>query len=516
MQFFWRLQAVLLVAVGAARAEASPSGWYQDNGAVVRIESTSTTIGDRRRVHLVDASKSSRARWIADREVLVKLAANIEPREAWRALGVRPVRALMEDARLWVVASDTEDAVALTTRLQSRSELVMAAPDLYLPIRTHSITLPPDDPRYPGQWYLETIRAESAWALSSGHPDVAVAVVDTGCDVDHPDLAANLLPGRDVVDDDDDPTFTPGTSSSHHGTAVAGLVAAVANNGEGIVGVCPECRMRCVRLFAERGALTRSSQIVAAFEFARTTGAAVVVNSWGFGDGESTPRAVADAIETLSTEGRGGLGAVVVFAAGNENRTIEPQELQAQPNVVAVGSTNNFDESSPFSNNGPAVDIVAPTGTLTTDPTGAAGVSDDGYSNTFGGSSSAAPIVAGVVALMAAANPTATAAELTDALLSSARPAPFATPDADGHDVLYGYGIVDARAALLAITGRTEPRDGGVAAAPDAGVSPVDAGASEPVESDGCRCVEPDSNRIFSLALFVVAAAIGARRQRGR
>ncbi|MCC7537801.1 MAG: S8 family serine peptidase, partial [Deltaproteobacteria bacterium] len=346
------------------------------------------------------------------------------------------------------------------------------------------ITVPPNDPRYPGQWYLDHIGIEDAWSLSTGNASTTVVVVDNGCDLTHPDLVARLDPGYDVFDQDDDPSFLPGDTGNEHGTACAGIVGAQGDNGIGIAGACPECRVRCVRLLGPPGSLIPISSDVQAFDLSNEWGAAVVSNSWGFEEGLAVPAAIARAMESLYDEGRGGLGSLVVFAAGNDARELDPSEITGVRGVVTVGAINNFDEATSFSNSGRDVDVTAPTGTLTTDIQGAEGENATEYTSLFGGTSSSCPVVAGAAALLFAAAPDATAERVGTLLSETARPAPFATPDADGHDLVYGYGIVDPAPALRALLGLPGPGE-------DAGPPPVEDAGSE-VDSGG----EPDSGSI--------------------
>ena len=99
-----------------------------------------------------------------------------------------------------------------------------------------------------------------------GSPATTVTVIDTGCELTHPDLAANMLPGRDVVDGDDDPSPHPTEQGAEHGTACSGIIAAVGNNGVGISGTCPTCTLRCVRFLTDHA--TPLSADVEAFSFA--------------------------------------------------------------------------------------------------------------------------------------------------------------------------------------------------------------------------------------------------------
>src|SRR5690606_17456671 len=149
----------------------------------------------------------------------------------------------------------------------------------------------PTDPRWGGQWYFQNLGMPEAWGITRGAPSTSIVVVDTGCDLGHPDLEGKLDPGRDVVDGDDDPSFVPGEPGAAHGTACAGLIAAETDNDEGIAGGCPECRLRCVRMLSEQG--TPISADVEAFQFALEVDAAVVSNSWGFVDPIPAPAPLA-------------------------------------------------------------------------------------------------------------------------------------------------------------------------------------------------------------------------------
>jgi serine protease len=413
-------------------------------------------------------------------------------RERLRQLRLRPVRELSRALGIYLVAGERhEDGAALAARLGQARELDSAAPDLFTPRKRASIELPPNDPRYGGQWYLDAIRIEEAWRISSGARDVTVAIVDDGCDLAHPDLASQLVAGRDALEGDDDPSFAPDQPGNAHGTACAGVVAAAANNGVGIAGTCPECTLSCVRLLnnLENEGVPLSADI-AAFDFAFRSGAAVVSNSWGYAESFPVASALASAIRRVAEQGNGGRGAVVVFAAGNENRAIAADEIAALPYVLAVGAVNRFDESAPFANYGAALDLSAPTGSLTTDISGSDGYDRGDVSNLFGGTSAACPVVAGVAGLAMAFARSASAAEIRRALVESARKAPYATPDAQGHDPVYGYGIVDPAAALRAL-GAGDVADNGASApdpasANDAAVGPADAAepAQQPSSAD--------------------------------
>lgn len=400
---------------------------------------------------------------------------------------VRPAGMLSAGLRvLWVEGRPGEDGLDVAVRMSRVAGVETAAPDLYLRRRPADFEVPPNDPRYSGQWYLAELKIEQAWKLAAGDPDTSILVVDDGCDMTHPDLIGALAGGRDVIDGDDDPSYSPNEQGNEHGTACAGVAAATGNNGLGIAGVCPRCSLYCVRLFESSHALVPISADIAAFEYALEVGAAVVSNSWGFAEPGPVPGLLRGAIQQLLANGRGGRGAVVVFAAGNENREIGASELAAISGVINVGAINNFDEAAPFSNYGGSLALTAPTGSLTTDIQGSDGADSSDYTSLFGGTSAACPVVAGVAGLLLSAAPELTGAELNAALIATARPAPFATPDANGHDPLYGYGIVDPAAALRSVLGLPEPSEASES---------TDAGASEPADAAAEHAAHGSSRR---------------------
>lgn len=414
------------------------------------------------------------------------------------AKGVRLERALWPERSMWLVSSTDahEDGLALASRLSRTDEVEWSAPDFFFEHRLHDFAVPPNDARYSGQWYLAKLDVEAAWRISSGSPSVTIGVVDNGCDATHPDLMANLRQGRDVVDADDDPRPNGAGKAANHGTACAGLIAGVGNNGIGISGVCPNCTLRCIRMLADEGQMVPVSVDVDAFRAAFELDVDVVSNSWGFGQPIPVPAALALAISEVATKNRGGRGALVLFAAGNDNRALVASELYSLPEVVTVGAINAFDELAPFSNRGPALDVVAPTGTFTTDLSGAAGEDPGDYTSLFGGTSAACPVAAGVAGLLVSAQPDAGRVALERWLIGTTRRAPFARADA-GHDDEYGTGIVSASQALRRAMG-LEPDAGAARSTPSA---PDTVGNAAPV---GCGCsTGADATLLLAGLVFV-------------
>jgi subtilisin family serine protease len=169
-----------------------------------------------------------------------------------------------------------------------------------------------------------------------------------------------------------------------------------------------------------------------------------------------------------------------------------------------VGATNTLDEATQFSNRGASVGVTAPAGTITTDISGPDGMDDGDYTDRFGGTSSACPVVAGVAGLVMSARKDMNAAEVLSLLEETTRPAPFAQPDSDGHDDTYGYGIVDAAAALRSALGVAEELE--PAGEPDAGTREPEGKADD---SGGCA-VAGDARG----AGLCVAIALWALRRR--
>ncbi|UCG60224.1 MAG: S8 family serine peptidase [Phycisphaerales bacterium] len=342
-----------------------------------------------------------------------------------------------------------------------------------------------DDEYFPRQWHLHNtgqsggtagadINAPEAWAITAGDPNIIVAVQDTGVDLNHPDLADNLVPGYDFFDNDDSPNpeldagFLEG-----HGTACAGLVAAEGDNGIGVAGVAYKCKVMPIRDMTWNQAVTEADK-AEAIRWSAANGADIMSYSWGY----RTPRpiihsAIKDVVRPGGI-GRGGKGCVVVVAAGNSAGAMPSGDTAAYPEVIAVGATDHNDRRCWYSVYGPAIDIVAPGGGAvegedlslqenvesymllstdliwTTDMTGYMGFStfNDNphlldYTAKMFGTSAAAPIAAGVAALILSVDGDLTSADVRSILLGSARDL-----GAAGWDEYYGHGRVDARAAL--------------------------------------------------------------------
>ncbi|MBX2797829.1 MAG: S8 family serine peptidase [Myxococcales bacterium] len=328
----------------------------------------------------------------------------------------------------------------------------------------------PGDPFFAAQWYLENtgqhdfvvgidINAAEAWSITRG-AGTLLAVVDSGVDVDHPDLA--VFDGTDFVDDDgsSDPT-----NGNHHGTSVAGIAAAVGNNGIGIAGVAHEAELYAIRLIGGPSTVNDAHD---AFVEAVDAGADVINNSWVRAEscaGFALEQPLVDALDYAEEAGRDGLGTVVVFSVGNRACDISGDGLLGHPTVIGVGGLDGFDEHEPNSCFGDHVDLAAPSARI-----GATGLvgTDDGDDNldgdpdyvaAFAGTSAAAPQVAGVAALMISANPRIRAEDVRRVLCSTAVRVDPVRGDWSprGHSPLYGCGRLDAGAAVRAVANLGPP-----------------------------------------------------------
>ena len=282
------------------------------------------------------------------------------------------------------------------------------------------------------QWDFSKISVATAWTKSTG-AGVVVAVLDTGVDAKHPDLAGNLVAGYDAVANTGGATTDP----NGHGTHVAGTIAAVTGNGTGISAIAPAAKIMPVRVLGSNGS-GYMSDTAEGIIWAADHGAKVINMSLG---STSKVTAVSNAIAYAR-----GKGVVVVAAAGNERAQGSPTSYPgADAGVIGVAATDSADRVASYSNAGSYVDVAAPgSGILSTYPTALGGRT--GYAS-MNGTSMASPHVAAVAALLKAYQQSLTPDQVESALTSSAVDLGPAGRDND-----FGAGRIDAAAALATVT----------------------------------------------------------------
>lgn len=394
-----------------------------------------------------------------------------------------------------VTLADGADPLAVSRDLHGRAGVQWAHPDVRIPITAAAM---PDDPMVGDQWHLENtgqagapgsdVNAEVAWEYTTGAGQL-IAIIDSGTDPDHPDLA--VINGHDYVDGDDD---SYPADANAHGTACAGLAAGQGDNGIGVAGVAYDAEVYGIRFIGSDS----SGDFYDAFTEAVDAGASVLSNSWGVSNecgAFSLPASYTAAMDYAEEEGRGGLGSVIVFSAGNDNCDISGDGFLANPYSVGVAALSSSDVREWYSSFGDLVDISAPSGGLvTTDISGETGYGshqgDDDYTGSMSGTSASAPIVSGVFALMFAANERLTAADARAIICQTAtrNDIPGGDYDEAGWSPYYGCGRIDAGAAVAAVAN----------VAPEAPVSEVPAESlyEDRVWLDWSAAADADGDRL--------------------
>ncbi len=288
----------------------------------------------------------------------------------------------------------------------------------------------PNDPAFQLQWWLTRIQAPQAWDYSTGSSVLTIAIVDSGIDYSHPDLAAKIIGGWDFVNND-----SVAEDENGHGTAVAGIAAAITNNAEGISGVSWGARILPVKVTGADGLGTYEAT-AAGIVYAVYAGAAVINLSLG---GSAPSQLLLDAVTYASAN-----GVVVVAASGNNGsqNVLYPAKYNQ---TIAVASTDYNNQVSGFSNYGPEVDIAAPGQSI--------------YSTTLGGlyisrtgTSMAAPLVAGAAAVLLSLPGNNAPSLVRQQMLSTALD--IAPAGMDNHS---GHGLLQLNRAIRQALGLQEP-----------------------------------------------------------
>ncbi|HEY8342136.1 MAG TPA: S8 family peptidase [Calditerricola sp.] len=280
----------------------------------------------------------------------------------------------------------------------------------------------PNDEFYrPYQWNLPLIGSERGWRISTGEPTVVVAVVDTGVDLDHPDLRGQLVPGRNIVN-----PAAPPQDDQGHGTHVAGIIAARTNNHRGVAGVTWQCRIMPVKVLDANGA-GNLFDVGDGIIWATDNGAKVINLSLG---NYVASRYLRDAVRYAFERD------VVLVAASGNDALPDSGFPASYPEVLAVSALRPDRHLATYSNYGSSIDLTAPGDNI------ASTFPDNQYA-AMSGTSMASPHVAGVAALVRSVNPTLSNREVMALLIRTSRD--LGRP---GWDPLYGHGQVDVAAAL--------------------------------------------------------------------
>lgn len=383
-------------------------------------------------------------------------------------------------------------------------------PNFYRQIELHQV---PNDAYFSYQWNLNNtgqvindghtgtpdadIDAPEAWPITMGSSSVVVAVIDEGVSSNHPDLpntrqvrlnGSNFIPA--IPGNDPSPT-----GNDNHGNACAGIIAATRNNSEGIAGIAPNCKIMPIRIASETQ-WASDANTANAITFAKANGAHVISNSWGYFNrfgAELSPNlipAIVTAISDAVTNGRGGLGCIVVFAAGNtanhatgsDGVVSFPSNVNI-PGVITVGASDRYDRQATYSPttdvaspNNQVIDIVAPShraypGQIAGEnfeiwsidiPSNAGynpqssgvyfpatGTNHDSYTGRMGGTSAACPQVAAAAALLLSLNPNLTQQQVFNLLTQNADKVGGYTYNASGFSNELGYGRLNLYRAVL-------------------------------------------------------------------
>ncbi|MBM3273656.1 MAG: S8 family serine peptidase [Candidatus Sericytochromatia bacterium] len=291
------------------------------------------------------------------------------------------------------------------------------------------LLLPTADPREAEQYGLSLIKAAEAWKTTRGNRGTLIGMVDSGIDLTHPDLRAQIAGAYNVVTRGSDVTDSRG-----HGTHTSGIAAAAGGNGEGGSGVAPGCAILAVQISAQgKTATGKSSDVLAAegVTWAADNGAKVISMSWGF---YRRSRILEDALQYAIDK-----DVVLVASAGNYHIQNHPERRphlpSTHPGVIEVAAVDADRKQAKFSNFGRTVTVAAPGVKVLSSIPG-------GY-EAKSGTSMAAPHVAGVAALIRSHFPELNQGEVKARLEASA--ADLGDP---GYDEIFGHGLVDAAAAL--------------------------------------------------------------------
>ncbi len=393
----------------------------------------------------------------------------------------------------YAVRSPGQDALEIAAQLQEEDHVDRAEPDMITPRRLLNIL--PDDALLSKQWHLENpggsgalkagadARIVAAWRKlgSLGAEDVVIAVIDDGVDLGHPDFKDKAVHAWDFIRRTSNVMPEPDRHAPEpndgHGTACAGVATGLAGGGE-IVGAAPKARLMPLRMTEHLS----TADVVKWFDHATDNGAWVISCSWNAqADVYDLPSEIAGAIHRAATEGRGGKGCVVVFAAGNSGRNINDRPrskngFATHPDVLAVAASSSLDRRALYSDFGREIAVCAPSagiggkGITTADVTGTytdaegnergRGYSDKDYYGRFRGTSSSCPLVAGVCALVLSADPSLTAEQVRLIIRESARKIGAASEYEDGHSIHFGHGCVDAEKAVdMALAGTASHGD---------------------------------------------------------
>lgn len=407
------------------------------------------------------------------------------------------VETMAFDGSLAVFHSGESSGLALAARLREHPEVLRAEVILgrYLTPKVQ-----PNDPLLPRQWTLKNTGQSGGtpgadanvfpvWESGRHGEDVVISIVDDGVESAHPDLTNRIVPqaGYDYRDQDSQPEPEGANgvdaegkpAADSHGTAVAGVAAASGNNGIGVAGAAYAARLVPIRLIGGNAGDDQEAKAMAH----RLDLVHISNNSWGADDDGKTITApgplMKAALDTALSQGRGGLGTIFVWSAGNggnEQDNANNDGYANHPGTIAVGALNDLGHRADYSEPGSCLIVSAPSGndksrlpgSFTTDLLGERGynradvesdIAEIDYTSTFNGTSSAAPLVSGVVALMLQANPKLGWRDVQEVLIRSAA---MAQPENPGwftnsakirfnHE--FGAGRVDASAAVQLASG---------------------------------------------------------------
>ena len=370
----------------------------------------------------------------------------------------------------FIVQLNAEEALRTLEQWQQIGKIEAAYP---LVERSMEPRWAPNDPKFSEQWHLvntgqtggtsgEDVNITGAWNTYKG-AGVVIGIVDDGLDWNHPDIFADYDSSLDYdfCNNDDDPTPT---SNNAHGTAAGGVAAATGNNGIGVTGAAPEATLVGLQLIScsttdvrEGNTLGHEQQDIDIYS-----------NSWGPSDNGETlegpgPLMLA-ALEAGALQGRNGLGNIITWAAGNGLDDDDNSNNDGYANLrytIAVTAVDHKGQQSYYAEPGANVLVASPSNgdgesITTTDIEGSGGYSGTDYTSTFGGTSSATPLVSGIIALMLEANANLTWRDVQHILVETSKQNDpndnsWATNGA-GHLVShkYGYGVIDAGAAVAA------------------------------------------------------------------